>query len=325
MPSMSEWRVPPQIEPKADQYDFDLRRALSSVIGLKATVPEDAMSAETLGTERAGHGVLIREEGVIVTIGYLITEADQIWLTTGDGRLVQGHPLGYDPESGLGLVQALGRLGLPAMPLGRSQDVLVGTRVVAAGAGGPEHSVAAVVAAKQEFAGYWEYVLDEAIFTAPAHPFWGGSALIDPRGQLIGIGSLQLQQAREDGSSSPLNMFVPIDLLSPVLDDLMTIGRPNRPPRPWLGLYATDSEDQITIAGLATKGPAAKADLRRGDEVLAVAGKKIEGLAEFFRTVWALGKAGVEVPMTIRRDGRTLQINVASSDRRRMMKGPRLH
>ena len=226
------------------------------MVGLRAIVPDDAFTAETLGTERAGNGVLIRENGLVLTIGYLITEAETIWLHLSDGRAVPGHVLGYDQETGFGLVQALARSIVPAMPLGNSAAVQVGERVVVGGAGGRQRSVAARIVGKQEFAGYWEYVLDEAIFTAPAHPNWGGTALIGPAGELLGIGSLQLERARERGAAEHLNMVVPIDLLKPILDDLLTYGRRNRPPRPWLGLYATEVEDAVVVVGLADRGPA---------------------------------------------------------------------
>jgi S1-C subfamily serine protease len=325
MPSLVEWRVPPDVEPRPENYDYDLRKALDSVVAVKATIPEDAFTAEVLGTERSGNGVVIRNDGVVLTIGYLVTEAETVWLTANDERVIQGHVLGYDHETGFGLVQALGRLDLPTLSLGRAADAKVGARVVAAGAGGAEHSVAAFVAARQEFAGYWEYVLDEAIFTVPAHPYWGGTALIGPSGDLLGIGSLQLQQAREDGSVAPLNMFVPIDLLYPILNDMLTIGRPNRPPRPWLGLYAADSDHGIVVAGIAARGPAARSDVRMGDVVLSVGDSKVQGLAGFFRAIWSLGRAGVEVPITVLRDGRVVEIRVKSGDRYAFLKGPSLH
>jgi S1-C subfamily serine protease len=324
MPSLGEWRVPPDVEPRPENYDYDLREALDSVVAIKATIPEDAFTADILGTERSGNGVVIRDDGIVLTIGYLVTEAETIWMTTNDDRVIQGHVLGYDHETGFGLVQALGRLDLPTLSLGRAADAKIGARVVAAGAGGAEHSVAAFVAARQEFAGYWEYVLDEAIFTVPAHPYWGGTALVGPAGDLIGIGSLQLQQAREDGTGGPLNMFVPIDLLGPILDDMLTIGRPNHPPRPWLGLYAADSDDGIVIAGIAGRGPAARADIRAGDVVLSVGDRKVDALAGFFRAIWSQGKAGVEVPMKLLRKGRVLDINVKSGDRYSFLKGPSL-
>src|SRR3984893_17514022 len=234
MSSSSDWEMPPTVQPKPENYSYDLDGALTSLVGLRAIVPSDAFTAETLGTERTGNGVLIRD-GVVLTIGYLITEAETIWLHLADGRAVPGHVLAYDQETGFGLVQALARLDIASLPIGRSKTAKVGGPVVVAGAGGRKHSVVARIAAKQEFAGNWEYVLDEAIFTAPAHPFWGGAAMIGHGGDLLGIGSLQVQQARGEGQAEPLNMIVPIDILKPILGDLLTLGRPNRPPRPWLG------------------------------------------------------------------------------------------
>jgi len=320
-----EWRVPPDVEPRPGNYDFDLDAALSAVVSLRSRVPSDAFTAEVLGCERAGNGVVIDEKGIVLTIGYLITEAEEIWLTTNSGRVVPGHPLAFDQVTGFGLVQALGGLDLPALPLGQTRDVMIGTRVIAAGAGGAPHSLTAFVAGKQEFAGHWEYVLDEALFTVPAHPFWGGTGLIGPKGNLLGIGSLQLQQAREDGSSVPLNMYVPIDILKPILNDMITSGRPNRPPRPWLGLYAAEVDDRIVIAGISGRGPAARADLRQGDIVLKVGGSAVTGLAGLFRKIWSLGEAGVEVPMTVARDGASIELRVASGDRNEFLKGPSLH
>ena len=325
MPSLSDWHIAAAAQPKPENYDYDLEAALAAVVGVKTTVPDDAFTADILGTERAGNGVLIRKDGVVLTIGYLVTEADSVWLSLADGRLVPGHVLGYDQTTGFGLIQALARLDLAPLPIGNSNAAPVGERVVVAGSGGRQHSVAARIVAKQEFAGYWEYVLDEAIFTSPAHPYWGGTALIGPAGDLLGIGSLQLEQGRAEGPGEHLNMIVPIDLLKPVLDDLLTIGRPNQPARPWLGLYATEVDDRILIIGLADKGPAQRADLRAGDVILAVGGAKATDLAGFFRQVWGLGQAGVDVPLTIYRDGRTLELRVASGDRNRFLKGPRLH
>jgi S1-C subfamily serine protease len=325
MPSLSDWKVPTAAQPKPEDYGYDLERAFNAVVGLRAIIPNDAYTAETLGTERAGNGVLIRGNGLVLTIGYLITEAETIWLSLNDGRSVPGHVLGYDQETGFGLVQALAKLDMPALEIGQSAAAAIGERVVVAGAGGRQRSVAARIVAKQEFAGYWEYVLDEAIFTAPAHPNWGGTALIGPAGDLLGIGSLQLQHAVEKGQAQNINMIVPIDLLNPILDDLMKFGRRNAPPRPWLGLYATEVENRLVIVGLADKGPAKKADLRTGDIVLSVAGKEVRDLASFFRRVWAQGEAGVDVPVSIYRDGDTMDVRVKSSERNRFLKGPSLH
>src|SRR5271168_3371148 len=325
MPSVSDWKVPSSAQPKPEDYDYDLEQALACVVGLRATVPADAFTADTLGTERAGNGVLIRGNGLVLTIGYLITEADTVWLNLNDGRSVPGHVLGYDQETGFGLVQALAKLELSALQIGDSASASIGERVVVGGAGGRHRSVAARIVAKQEFAGYWEYVLDEAIFTSPAHPNWGGTALIGPAGDLLGIGSLQLQHAAERGQTQNINMIVPIDLLNPIIDDLLKFGRRNAPPRPWLGLYATEVENRLVIVGLADRGPAKKADIRTGDIVLSVGGKDVNDLAGFFRRIWAQGQAGVDVPITIYRDGETMEMRVKSSERNRFLKGPSLH
>jgi S1-C subfamily serine protease len=325
MPSVSEWKVPSALQPKAEDYSFDLEQALTSIVGIRSIVPGDAFSAQTLGTERMGNGVIIRGNGLVLTIGYLITEAETIWLHLIDGRTVQGHALAYDQATGFGLIQALGQLDLPPLPLGQSDAAQLGERVVVGGAGGRQRSVAARIVAKQEFAGYWEYVLDEAIFTAPAHPNWGGTGVIGSNGELLGIGSLQLEQAREGGQNQHLNMIVPIDLIKPILDDFLTIGRANRPPRPWLGLYATEVEDKVVIVGLADNGPAQRANLRTGDLVISVDGVEVDNLAGLFRRIWAQGEAGVEVPMLIYRDGKTFEVKVPSSDRGRFLKRPSMH
>ena len=323
MASLLEWKVPPAAQPRPEDYGYDLERALSAVVGLHSLIPAEAFTADTLGVERAGNGVMI-DDGLILTIGYLITEAETVWLHYGDGRVAPGHALGFDAETGFGLVQALERMDLPVLPIGASSKAEVGERVVVGGAGGRTRSLAARIAAKQEFAGYWEYVLDEAIFTYPAHPNWGGTALISPAGELIGIGSLQVERQRE-GRDEHLNMVVPIDLLKPILDDLRKYGRVDKPVRPWLGLYSTEIEDKIVIVGIAPKGPAARAELKTGDVILAVAGERLSSLGAFYRKVWSLGDAGVEVPLTLYREGVTFDVGVNSSDRAKFLKTPRMH
>jgi len=320
-----DWEIPGEIQPKQEDCSFDLDRALNAVLGLRATVPEDAFTAGTLGTERAGSGVLIREDGLVLTIGYLVTEAETMWLTSEGGGAVQGHVLGYDQETGFGLVQALGRLKVTPIELGVGVLVGAGDRAIMAAEGGARHALSARVVARQEFAGYWEYVLDRAIFTAPAHPFWGGAALIGGDGRLIGIGSLHVQHASGRELRRDVNMVVPIELLPPILDDMLTYGRPNRPPRPWLGLYAAEVEDAIVVAGLAEKGPASKAGLRPGDRILAVRDDAVVSLAGLWRKVWAGGPAGSEVVMHVVRDDETLTVRILSADRTRFLRTPKLH
>jgi S1-C subfamily serine protease len=323
MPSLIEWKVPAANQPRASDYGFDLDRVLASVVGLHSIIPSDAFSADTLGTERAGNGVVI-DDGLVLTIGYLITEAETVWLHLGDGRVVEGHALGFDFESGFGLVQALGRIELDPLPLGSSASAEIGDRVVLGGAGGRTRSVASHIAAKQEFAGYWEYLLDKAIFTYPAHPNWGGTGLISNRGELIGIGSLQLEREHE-GKAEHVNMIVPIDLLKPVLDDLRKFGRVNKPARPWLGMYTTEIDNRVVVVGIVGKGPAARAELRAGDVILAVKGENVSSQTGFYRKLWSLGAAGVDVPLTVYHEGFTLDVVLTSIDRARLLKAPRLH
>src|SRR5229473_2322912 len=287
MAKKPDWEIPLLAQPKPEEFDFDLDRALQSVVGLHANIPEDAYTASILGTERAGSGVLIRDNGLVLTIGYLITEAESVWLSTADGRAVPGHALAYDQETGFGLVQALGRLQVPAIGLGRSSAVKAGDRVILAG-GGRRQSVRAGVIGTQEFAGYWEYLLEAAIFTAPAHPFWGGAGLIG-----------------RDGA-------------------LLAYGKRNKPARPWLGLYSAESDKKIVVAGLAERGPAAAAGMRVGDIIWAVRDESVASLADFYRMVWASGDAGAEIPIELLRDGRTDWVRVKSIDRSTLLKAPRL-
>ncbi len=323
MPSMSEWKVPPANQPRQGDYGFDVDEVLSSIVGLHSFVPGDAFTAETLGTERGGNGVVI-DDGLILTIGYLITEAEKVWLHLPDGRVMEGHALGVDAQTGFGLVQALGRLNLDPIPLGSSAAAKIGDRVVIGGAGGRTRSVASQIAARQEFAGYWEYLLDEAIFTYPAHPNWGGAGMISDKGELIGIGSLQLERERS-GKAEHVNMIVPIDLLKPVLADLRRFGKVNRPARPWLGMYSTEIDNRVVVIGISGNGPAARAELKAGDVILAVKGEKVTSQAGFYRKLWALGPAGVDVPLTVHHEGVTFDVTLASTDRAKLLKGPRLH
>lgn len=323
MAKKPDWEIPLVAQPKPEDFDFDLDRALMSVVGLQATVPEDAFTAHALGTERAGSGVLIRESGLVLTIGYLVTEADSIWLSTADGRATPAHALAYDQETGFGLVQALGRLGLPAIELGSSGEIEPGDPVIVAG-GGRRQSVRAAVIGKQEFAGYWEYLLDDALFTAPAHPFWGGTGLIGRDGRLLGIGSLMVQQVTERNTVRDINMVVPIDRLKPILSDLLSYGRQNKPARPWLGIFSAERDGKVLVADVSARGPAAAAGVKEGDVIWAVRDQSVSGLADFYRKVWASGAAGTEIPIELVRDGRTHWVRIKSVDRAALLKTPRL-
>jgi S1-C subfamily serine protease len=320
----TDWEIPPNLRPDPDDYGFDLERALRSVVGVRANAPADAFTAATLGTERIGSGAAIRD-GLVLTIGYLITEAETIWLITGDGRAVPGHALAYDQVTGFGLVQALGRLGQPALELGDSGALRLGDSVIMAAGGGRERSVEAKVIGKQEFAGYWEYVLDEAIYTAPAHPFWSGAALIAADGRLVGIGSLILQQGDGRGRRTDMNMIVPISLLPPILDDLITLGRPHGPARPWIGAFIMETENGLVVGGMADNGPADKAGLRAGDRILGVADEEISDLATLWRRIWASGEPGGPLHLNVARENSELSLHLTTADRTAFLRAPRVH
>ncbi len=294
---------------------------LRSIVSVRSSVPDDAFTAEALGTVREGSGVVIRDDGLVLTIGYLITEAEEIWLTRHDGRVVPAHALAYDQETGFGLVQAFGGLDLPALPFGDAASAKIGDPVVLAD--GQGHAVQAAIVARQEFAGYWEYLLDDAIFTAPAHPSWGGAALVDADGRLLGVGSLRLQMSRA-GEVVDINMVVPIDLLVPILDDLLTQGRVGKPPRPWLGAYSAESNGAVVVMSVSPGSPAAQAGLQRGDVISDIRNEEVDGLADFYRKVWQSGSAGAEIPMRVVRDGRETWLRVKSADRNDFLKRPQL-
>ena len=294
---------------------------LRSVVAVRAHIPETAFTASGLGTLREGSGVVIGENGLVLTIGYLITEAEEVWLTTPEGQVVPAHALAYDQETGFGLIQALGQLDLPALELGDSDKAKLGDAVVFAD--GKGQSVTASIIAKQEFAGYWEYLLDEAIFIAPAHPSWGGAALVDAEGDLIGIGSLRLQMVQA-GQVADINMVVPINLLRPILDDLLTRGRANRPPRPWLGVFSAENNGEVVVMSVADGGPAAAAGVQRGYIISDVRDGEVDSLADFYRKLWDTGPAGAEVPLRIVRDGRETWLRVKTADRNALLSKPRL-
>lgn len=316
--------IPRDERPRQEEIGFALEPALDAVLGLKAQIPEDAFTAETLGTEREGSGVLIHENGLVLTVGYLVCEASRVWLTTSRGEVVSGHLLGYDFETGFGLVQAEGPIDAPPLELGRSADLRVGEPLVMAAHGGPRMALRTVLLARREFAGYWEYLLEEALFLSPTHPFWGGAACLDKGGALVGIGSLQVRTGTEERPDS-VSMALPVDLLQPVLDDLVTLGRVRRPARPWLGLYLLEDEEGLGVLNLVPGGPAARAGIEAGDRIARVGDIPVCDLPDFYRLVWELGPAGTLVPLVVRREGKLLTFEIESADRADYLKRPSLH
>ena len=325
MPEFSIPNINPKLRPDPRAYDFDLISALNSIVAVQSRAPDNAYTAAALGTERSGHGVVINEDGIVLTIGYLILEAETIWLIDFAGNAVAGHVAGYDNETGFGLVQPLGTLSAPPLALGSSSSVSVGDLAVFSGFGGQRSAITTRIEEKREFAGYWEYLIEEAIFTSPAHPFWGGGALIGNDGSLCGIGSLYVQENRSDGKTYDGNMIVPSDLLIPIFSDLQKFGIPQRPSRPWIGALTAESEGKIVVVGLWDNGPADKAGLKVGDFILDVNKVLVSTLSAFFRAIWSLGNAGTEVSLSILRAGQLINILIVSGDRSEYYRTPRLH
>jgi len=317
--------IDPALQPDPKALSFDLNHTLSSIVSVQCKIPENGFTAQSLGTERAGHGVAIGERGLILTIGYLTVEAETIWLIDHTGGAVPGHVRAYDQESGFGLIQALGSLKAPVMELGSSSTLDIGDDVILAGHGGKSGAINARIAAKQEFTGYWEYLLGEALLTTPPHPFWGGSALITNTGKLAGIGSLFVQQNDPEGVPFDGNMVVPIDLLPPILDDLLKYGRVNKKPRPWLGILTAEVSGRLVVAGVVAGGPGEKAGLEVGDLLHSLDGHPIENLASFYRQVWSRGDAGVSITLTIYREDKIFEVIIHTGDRDTYLVKPKLH
>jgi S1-C subfamily serine protease len=303
---------------------LDLEGISRSVVKLRAEVPEDAFTAGILGSQRTGNGVVINAEGLILTIGYLVTEAADVWLTTPDGRELAAHPLAYDQVTGFGLVLPLERSDIAPIPFGSSAELAVGDSAFVVGSPEFGEPQPVQIFARREFAGAWEYLLEDAIFATPAYPHWSGAALIDGRGRLVGVGSLLVREVTA-GEEVNANMFVPIDLLKPILDDLTTRGRAARQPRPWLGVYAVEMTGKVYVTGVAEGSPAHLADIREGDLISHVAQHGIATLPDFYRRVWAVGPAGTGVPLTAIRGGTRLHLNVRSVDRGELLKRPQAH
>jgi S1-C subfamily serine protease len=287
-----------------------------AVLKLTAEVPEDARTAKSLGTQREGYAVAIDSNGLALTIGYLILEAEAVTLTTGDGRVVPAQILAYDHDTGFGMVRALQPLGIKPLRMGDSGTAADGSDVLVVGHGGAANAIAARVVSRRDFAGYWEYLLKDAIFTVPPFARFGGAALVNDAGQLVGIGSLIIPNAAGPDIHSPGNMFVPINALKPIMADLLDSGRSGRRQNPWIGLYTAEQSGFLIVQRLASDGPSARAGIAAGDIVVSVAGNPVSGQIDFYRKLWALGGPGTTVELTVLKPGGGLRtVSVQSTDR----------
>jgi S1-C subfamily serine protease len=295
---------------------LSIAELVSGVVGIKTFINPDARTRENLGRERQGSGMVIDEAGLVLTIGYLMVEAHAAEIVTSAGRTVPADIVGYDHETGFGLLRAIEPLKLKPLAFGKSAAAQKGDPVLVASFGGPAMVGAAHVAAKREFAGEWEYLLEEAIFTAPPHPAWSGAALLNREGKLIGVGSLIVGDTTGDKDGTPGNMFVPIDLLPPILADLLADGRVSGSGRPWVGVTATEVNGRLMVEAVTPGGPADKAGVQRGDFIVGVASEPAKSLAEFYRKVWAQGGAGAAIPLDVQHGaGETRRVDVKSINR----------
>jgi S1-C subfamily serine protease len=297
-----------------DPPSTSLDQVLSGVVHIKTFINPDGRTAENLGREREGSGIVIDSNGLVLTIGYLMVEAASAEIVTNDGRTLAADVVGYDNETGFGLLHALTPLKVRAVEMGKSSTVKRGDPMVVASYGGVTGALPVHIVAKREFAGNWEYMLDEALFTAPPHPSWSGAALINHDGKLVGVGSLIVGDTSGTGDGPRGNMFVPIDRLPPILGDLIADGRPSSA-HPWLGLNTDELGGRLVVSRVTPGAPAEQAGLRRGDVILGVNGDEPKNLADFYRKIWAQGSAGADVPLDVLQNHQRRHVDVHSINR----------
>jgi S1-C subfamily serine protease len=299
----------------AAPQQVSLEDLLSAVVKVKTYINPDGRTVENLGREREGSGIIIDESGLVLTIGYLMVEAHAAEISTAAGKTLPATVVGYDHESGFGLLRTIEPVKVRPMTLGKSAAVKEKDPMLVASHGGRSMLAPVRVVSKREFAGGWEYLLDDAIFTAPPHPEWSGAALISRDGKLVGVGSLIVRNAAGGSERVPGNMFVPIDRLAPVLPDLLADGKPSTPPRPWLGVSTEEVSGRLLVSQITPGGPAERAGLRRGDIIAGVNGATAKTLPELYRQIWARGAAGVVVPLDVMQNNKVRRVDVMSMNR----------
>ncbi|HEY0826008.1 MAG TPA: S1C family serine protease [Ramlibacter sp.] len=310
--------------PSAQQDSIEtMTRALQAVVGVQVTATEGARSAETLGRHRGGSGVVIGADGLILTIGYLILEADSIQVTTHDNRVIPARPVGYDLATGFGLVRALLPLrGVQPVALGNASQVALESPLIAA-IGGEDGGMGLTrLVSARPFSGYWEYHIENALFTSPPVRNHSGAPLFNPRGELLGIGSLFVGNAMGDERQMPGNMFVPVDLLKPVLGELQQTGSTRSSRRPWLGLSSAETGGRVQIIRVSREGPAFAAGLAAGDVVLAIDDQKVSTLEGFYQKLWARPDPESEVRLTVMHGSEIRQVTVKTVDRMKIIRRP---
>jgi S1-C subfamily serine protease len=308
----------------AQQGDLEaLTRSMQAVVGLSVTATEGARSAESLGQRRSGSGIVIDADGLILTIGYLMVEADTIQLTTHDQRVLPARPVAYDLATGFGLVRSLLPLpGIHPVALGDPRATAVDSALLAVVGGGNGGMGVTQLVSARPFSGYWEYHIENALFTSPPLRNHSGAALFNERGELLGVGSLFVGDALDDGRGLPGNMFVPVDLLKPILAEMQQTGSTKVSHRPWLGLSSTERGGRVQILRVTRDSPAQAAGLAAGDVVLAIDGEKVSTLEAFYKRLWARTEPEGAVQLTVLKGSEVRQVTVQAVDRLKTMKRP---
>jgi serine protease Do len=299
-----------------------LTQTVNAVVGIKSIATPGARSIDTLGRERTGSGILIDTDGHVLTIGYLLIEADQVMVETDAGLKVPAAVIAYDQASGFGLVKAIAPLKLAPATIGSSARLKVSEQVLTVSGGEDGGVAAALLVSKRPFAGYWEYLLDEALFTSPARPDHSGAALVNVAGELVGVGSLLVNNAAQDTERMQGNMFIPIDLLKPILAELKAKGKSRASTRPWLGLSSTEQDGRLRVLRVSRESPAADAGVEVGDLVLAINGIKVESLRAFYAELWRMPSPDSEVELTLLKGAELRKLKVKAQDRSRSMVKP---
>jgi serine protease Do len=305
---------------KPDAAYERLAAAAAAVVGVKVRALPNARSNDTLGQERTGSGVVIGKDGLVLTISYLVLEADQVEVVDVDGTSVPAAVLAYDHATGFGLVKPLAPLGIVPIRLGTARPVAQLDRMMIV-TGGEEQAISiATVVSKRRYAGYWEYLIDDAIFTSPPRLDHSGAALINKEGELVGIGSLFVLDALTPGERLPGNMFVPVDLLKPVLEEMVRTGAQRDSRRPWLGVNSLEEDGRVKVMQVNEESPADKAGIVAGDIILSVNGEAVESLEHFYNTLWTRGPAGVDVTLTVLHGPTMREVTVRSIDRQEFVR-----
>jgi len=311
-------------EPAAAQAGPSIEDVFKAIVRIDTTIPDGARTRDILGATRTGHGAVIDANGLIVTIGYVILEADTVTVTSHDGKQTPATVLAYDHDTGFGLVRAARSIPVKPLPIGKSDGVKQKAAAVIAGYGGSEAALPVRVVARREFTGYWEYLLEKAIFTAPPYANFGGAALIDSTGALVGIGSLLVPNTTGDEEFLPGNMFVPIDRLKPLIEKAATLSQPTRSAKPWIGLYTEEARGRLFVQRVAQDGPAQQAGLTKGDIVIKIGDSAVTTQADFYRKLWALGGPGATVPVTVLTTRSEIKrVEIASTERYRWYRFPK--